>query len=128
MLATGCVDVDVDTAGFDEVGARCCDVWDGNQEGVYVPTDMPAQMICTGYSVRTVYCWSEMRTVWPLCCAQETKSMLCSTGLMTPKHIGKSNIFWAKKQADKWLRLLVSELYTRWSRGLVRAFPLINMS
>ena len=48
--ATGCVDVDVDTASFDEVGSRCSDVWDGEPEAVYEPTDMPAQMICTSDS------------------------------------------------------------------------------
>ena len=40
--ATGCVDVDVDNTGFGEVGNRGTDVWDGEPEGVYVPTDMPA--------------------------------------------------------------------------------------
>ena len=26
------------------------DVWDGEPEGVYVPTDMPAQIVCTSES------------------------------------------------------------------------------
>ena len=45
--ATGTVEVDVDTTAFGVVGNRGSDVWDGEPEGVYVPTDMPAQMVCT---------------------------------------------------------------------------------
>ena len=45
--ATGTVEIDVDTAGFGAIGNRGSDVWDGEPEGVYVPTEMPAQMVCT---------------------------------------------------------------------------------
>ena len=43
--ATGFVDVEVEDSVFDGVGNRASDVWDGEPEGVYVPTNMPAQMI-----------------------------------------------------------------------------------
>ena len=84
MPATGCVDVDVDTASFDEVGSRCSDVWDGEPEAVYVPTDMPAQMTCVVTAVRYSWLEQDMRKDWLLLLCARAKSMLCSTGLMKP--------------------------------------------
>ena len=40
--ATGTVDVDVEGAGFDNLGGRGIDVWDGEPQGVYVPTGAKA--------------------------------------------------------------------------------------
>ena len=38
--ATGTIDIDVDGQHFNSVGNRSIDVWGGEPEGVYVPTDI----------------------------------------------------------------------------------------
>ena len=45
--ATGSVDVDVEGFKADNLGGRGVDVWDGEPEGVYVPTAARATMVCT---------------------------------------------------------------------------------
>ena len=45
--ATGTVDVDVEGFKCDGLGQRTEDVWDGEPEGVYVPTAAKATMVCT---------------------------------------------------------------------------------
>ena len=44
--ATGSVDVTVGTETYTGIGKRGSDVWDGEPEGVYVPTAMPARLTC----------------------------------------------------------------------------------
>jgi 5-deoxy-glucuronate isomerase len=44
--ATGSVDVAVGTETFASIGQRHLNVWDGEPEGVYVPTGLPAQITC----------------------------------------------------------------------------------
>ena len=45
--ATGTVDVNVEGFKCDGLGQRTEDVWDGEPEGVYVPTAAKAIMVCT---------------------------------------------------------------------------------
>jgi 5-deoxy-glucuronate isomerase len=45
--ATGTVDVDIEGFKVDSLGKRTEDVWDGEPEGVYVPTAAKATMVCT---------------------------------------------------------------------------------
>lgn len=45
--ATGTVDVNVEGFKADGLGGRVEDVWDGEPEGVYVPTAAKAEMVCT---------------------------------------------------------------------------------
>ena len=44
--ATGSIDIDVAGIHFKSIGGRGEDVWDGEPEGVYVPTDTFALMVC----------------------------------------------------------------------------------
>ncbi|MCX7888934.1 MAG: 5-deoxy-glucuronate isomerase [Rhodobacteraceae bacterium] len=44
--ATGTVAVETDGETFGPIGNRVADVWDGEPEGVYVPTDRPARLTC----------------------------------------------------------------------------------
>ncbi|MEM9631184.1 MAG: 5-deoxy-glucuronate isomerase, partial [Pseudomonadota bacterium] len=44
--ATGSVDVDVEGEVYPAVGLRGADVWDGEPEGVYVPSGAKAQLVC----------------------------------------------------------------------------------
>lgn len=44
--ATGSIDIAVEGVTFERVGVRGTDVWDGEPEGVYVPSGAKAQMVC----------------------------------------------------------------------------------
>ena len=44
--ATGTIDVDIDGQKFNAVGNRSLDVWGGEPEGVYAPTDSPVYFEC----------------------------------------------------------------------------------
>ena len=44
--ATGSVDVSIEGVKYDSLGQRTIDVWDGEPEGVYVPTNIKAEFIC----------------------------------------------------------------------------------
>ena len=44
--ATGTIDVNVEGENYNTIGNRTIDVWDGQPEGVYVPTNIKAQFFC----------------------------------------------------------------------------------
>jgi len=44
--ATGSVDINVEGVKYDTLGQRTVDVWDGQPEGVYVPTNIKAEFKC----------------------------------------------------------------------------------
>ena len=44
--ATGTINIDVDDQNFNSVGNRSVDVWGGEPEGVYVPTDTKVCFEC----------------------------------------------------------------------------------
>ena len=45
--ATGTVEVNVEGELYDSLGQRTIDVWDGEPEGVYVPSNIKAEFVCT---------------------------------------------------------------------------------
>ena len=44
--ATGTITVEVEGETYDNLGGRGVDVWDGEPEGVYVPTGTKVRMVC----------------------------------------------------------------------------------
>ncbi len=49
--ATGKIDVEVEGERYSGIGQRTTNVWDGEPEGVYVPTATTAEFVCTSNSV-----------------------------------------------------------------------------
>ncbi len=45
--ATGTVEVDVEGEIYNSLGQRTIDVWDGEPEGVYVPSNIKAEFVCS---------------------------------------------------------------------------------
>ena len=45
--ATGTVEVNVEGELYDSLGQRTIDVWDGEPEGVYVPSNTKAEFVCS---------------------------------------------------------------------------------
>jgi len=44
--ATGLIDVNVDSHSYKTIGGRRTDVWDGEPEGVYIPTGRECEITC----------------------------------------------------------------------------------
>ena len=110
--ATGTVEIDVDTAGFGAIGNRGSDVWDGEPEGVYVPTDMPAQMVCNSDEAEIFVAgarFDDRLSPFPV---RTDDIDLVQYGSDDTKTHRKIKHILGQKQADKVGRLLVSELFT----------------
>ena len=110
--ATGTVEIDVDTAGFGAIGNRGSDVWDGEPEGVYVPTDMPAQMVCTSDEAEIFVAGARFDDRLSPFAVHTDDIDLVQYGSDDTKTHRKIKHILGQKQADKVGRLLVSELFT----------------
>ena len=110
--ATGRVDVDVDNTGFGEVGNRGSDVWDGEPEGVYVPTDMPAQMVCTSDDCEVFVAGARFDEMLTPFAVHKNEIDVVQYGSDDTKTHRKIKHILGQKQVDQVGRLLVSELYT----------------
>ena len=110
--ATGSVDVDLDIVGFGGVGSRGSDVWDGEPQGVYVPTDMPAQITCASDSCEIFVAGARYADRLAPFAVRESEIDVVQYGSDDTKTHRKIKHILGQKQADKVGRLLVSELYT----------------
>ena len=110
--ATGTVEIDVDTTAFGGVGNRGSDVWDGEPEGVYVPTDMPAQMVCTSDDAEVFVAGARFEDRLTAFAVRSDDIDVVQYGSDDTKTHRKIKHILGQKQADKVGRLLVSELYT----------------
>ena len=110
--ATGRVDVDVDNTKFGGVGNRGSDVWDGEPEGVYVPTDMPAQMVCTSDNCEVFVAGARFDDRLTPFAVHKNEIDVVQYGSDDTKTHRKIKHILGQKQVDKVGRLLVSELYT----------------
>ena len=110
--ATGSVDVNVDIARFGGVGSRGSDVWDGEPQGVYVPTDMPAQITCISDNCEIFVAGARYADRLAPFAVRESEIDVVQYGSDETKTHRKIKHILGQKQADKVGRLLVSELYT----------------
>ena len=109
---TGCVDVDVDTSAFGGVGNRGKDVWDGEPEGIYVPTDMPAQMVCVSESCEIFVAGAKYEDRLAPFAVRANDIDIVQYGSDETKTHRKIKHILGQKQTGKVGLLLVSELYT----------------
>ena len=108
--ATGTVDVDVESVAFPALGGRGEDVWDGEPQGVYVPTGAKATMVCTSDDTEVFVAGAKFDTVLEPFDVRTPD--LVQYGSDDTKTHRKIKHILGQKQADKVGRLLVSELYT----------------
>ena len=109
--ATGTIDVDVEGEKYVALGNRGDDVWDGEPEGVYVPTGAKVTMVCTtdaevfiaGAKYDKVLVPFDVRT---------TDIDLVQYGSDDTKTHRKIKHILGTKYHDQVGRLLVSELFT----------------
>ncbi|MEO0637433.1 MAG: 5-deoxy-glucuronate isomerase, partial [Pseudomonadota bacterium] len=106
--ATGSVDVEVEGFSAQALGGRGVDVWDGEPEGVYVPSGAKATMVCTSEACEVFVAGAKFDTVLEPFAVRSDALDLVQYGSDDTKTHRKIKHILGQKQADKVGRLLVS--------------------
>ena len=110
--ATGTVDVDVEGMGFESLGRRGTDVWDGEPEGVYAPVGARVRITCRSEATETFVAGAKYdRVLEPFDVRADALDVVQYGSDETKTHRKIKHILGAN-QHEKVGRLLVSELYT----------------
>jgi 5-deoxy-glucuronate isomerase len=110
--ATGTVDVAVGDARFAAVGNRGVDVWDGEPEGVYVPTDAGVTLTCVSEAAEVFVAGAKYDRALAPFAVRADEIDLVQYGSDDTKTHRKIKHILGQKQHDRVGRLLVSELFT----------------
>ncbi|SEQ80954.1 5-deoxy-glucuronate isomerase [Loktanella sp. DSM 29012] len=110
--ATGTVDIMVEGVAFDGLGGRGTDVWDGEPEGVYIPSGAKVTITCTSDATETFVAGAKYDKVLDPFDVRRDQIDLVQYGSDDTKTHRKIKHILGQKQADQVGRLLVSELYT----------------
>ncbi len=110
--ATGTIDVNVEGARFDALGGRVEDVWDGEPEGVYVPTGATAEMACKSDAAEVFVAGAKFNEALEPFAVRSGELDLVQYGSDDTKTHRKIKHILGQKQHGKVGRLLVSELFT----------------
>jgi 5-deoxy-glucuronate isomerase len=110
--ATGTVDVTVMGQTFDAIGQRRRNVWDGEPEGVYVPTGAPATITCQSDAAEVFIAGARFDQVLEPFAARAADIDPVQYGSDDTKTHRKIKHIFGTKYHDRIGRLLVSELYT----------------
>jgi len=110
--ATGSVDVDVEGVAFAAIGNRGVDVWDGEPEGVYVPSGAKARFVCVSDDAEVFIAGAKYDTVLDPFDVRAADIDLVQYGSDDTKTHRKIKHILGTKFHDKVGRLLVSELFT----------------
>jgi len=110
--ATGTIDVDIEGATYPKLGNRGVDVWDGEPEGVYVPTGAHARMTCVSDATEVFIAGAKYDKVLEPFDVRGDGIDLVQYGSDDTKTHRKIKHILGANQHGKVGRLLVSELYT----------------
>ena len=110
--ATGTVSVDVEGMSFDQLGNRGTDVWDGEPEGVYVPTGAKVRIVCQSDKTETFIAGARYDKVLEPFDVRKAEIDLVQYGSDETKTHRKIKHILGANQHGKVGRLLVSELFT----------------
>ncbi|UWQ15147.1 5-deoxy-glucuronate isomerase [Aliiroseovarius sp. M344] len=110
--ATGTVDIDIDGASFPALGNRTVDVWDGEPEGVYVPTGAHARITCLTDATEVFIAGAKYNKVLEPFDVRDSAIDLVQYGSDDTKTHRKIKHILGANHHDRVGRLLVSELYT----------------
>jgi len=110
--ATGSIDMNVEGFKAAGIGGRGVDVWDGEPEGVYVPTAANAELVCTSDEAEVFIAGAKYDKILEAFAVRSDELDLVQYGSDETKTHRKIKHILGQKQADKVGRLLVSELYT----------------
>lgn len=110
--ATGTVTVETAGETFKDVGNRGVDVWDGEPEGVYVPTDAGARMTCVSESAEVFVAGAKYAETLKPFVVREPELDLVQYGSDDTKTHRKIKHILGAQYHDRVGKLLVSELFT----------------
>ena len=110
--ATGTVSVDVEGMTFDQLGNRGADVWDGEPEGVYVPSGAKVRIVCQSVETETFVAGARYDKVLEPFDVRKAEIDLVQYGSDETKTHRKIKHILGANQHGKVGRLLVSELFT----------------
>ena len=110
--ATGTVDVTVEGAGLGPIGNRGENVWDGEPEGVYVPTGMQATLRCLSETAEVFVAGAKYEEVLEPFAVKGEEIDLVQYGSDDTKTHRKIKHILGQRQSGRVGRLLVSELFT----------------
>jgi 5-deoxy-glucuronate isomerase len=110
--ATGTVAVTVMGQGFDGIGQRRVNVWDGEPEGVYVPTGAPATITCQSEAAEVFVAGARFDQVLEPFAVRAADIDLVQYGSDDTKTHRKIKHIFGTRYHDRIGRLLVSELFT----------------
>ena len=110
--ATGTVEVNVEGELYDSLGQRTIDVWDGEPEGVYVPSNIKAEFVCTTNDAEVFIAGAKYeKTLEPFSVRANEIDKVQYGSDDTKTHRKIKHILGANHH-DKVGRLLCNELYT----------------
>lgn len=110
--ATGTVTVEVAGETFADIGNRVVDVWDGEPEGVYVPTGTPARLTCLSDTAEVFVAGAKYDEVLKPFAVRAHELDKIQYGSDDTKTHRKIKHILGAAYHDRVGRLLVSELYT----------------
>ena len=110
--ATGTIDVEIEGFTVDALGERKVDVWDGDPEGVYVPTAARAKMTCRSDQAEVFVAGAKYDEVLEPFAVRKNELDFVQYGSDDTKTHRKIKHILGQKQHGRVGRLLVSELYT----------------
>jgi 5-deoxy-glucuronate isomerase len=110
--ATGTVDIEIEGEGFAAIGSRGADVWDGEPEGVYVPSGAKAKMVCTSDAAEVFVAGARFDGVLTPFAVRAADIDKVQYGSDDTKTHRKIKHILGTKYRDRVGRLLVSELFT----------------
>ena len=110
--ATGTININVDGKKFDKIGKRIINVWDGEPEGVYVPTNTEVVFYCLSENSEIFIAGAKYeKTLEPFAVRSDELDVVQYGSDDTKTHRKIKHILGAKHH-DKVGRLLCNELYT----------------
>ncbi len=110
--ATGTIDVEVEGISYPSLGNRGVDVWDGEPEGVYIPSGAKVVFSCVSDNTEVFIAGAKYDKVLEPFDVRADGLDLVQYGSDDTKTHRKIKHILGQKQADKVGRLLVSELFT----------------
>ncbi len=110
--ATGKIDVEIEGDSFPAIGNRTLDVWDGEPEGVYVPTGATARFVATSDDAEVFIAGARYEGVLEPFAVRSDEIDLVQYGSDDTKTHRKIKHILGTKYHGKVGRLLVSELFT----------------
>ena len=110
--ATGLINVEVGGEKYSDIGGRIIDVWDGEPEGVYIPTNTKSLIICLSKNAEIFIAGAKFEKTLKSFAVRSNELDIVQYGSDDTKTHRKIKHILGANHRDKVGRLLCNELYT----------------